>query len=439
MNDNDRRDKLVRSRAAHKGVATRYISRINDLIVIPMESIIDVQIMELQDVKSALQSKVDQIKSLNDQIELLIDDASLEAEISSASDNFETLNKAINSVNRRLQEIEKTRPISSSHRAPSNAFKLPKFELPDFNGNYLNWLSFWDFFNASVHNSDTLTPAQKLQYLKSSPKGDAAKLINHLPVIDGNYELARDSLVKRYANNRVIVRGHIDAILKHPDLKIESAKNIEGLQEGVTENVRALRNMGLPLEHWDTILVHIVTSKLDHESRKAWELAHPGTDLPTFNAMMEFLTRRSRALESSLELQSVLPNETKPSTESKQTSGYGKKSQMLENKASAGSHPSKESNQTRNQTLAYHGSSEKCPCCDNFHKLYGCSQFSALKLAERRNLIKEKKLCFNCLRPYHTSRELASQFVRNVVTSTIVYFTEKRLLLMQLQGHQQSP
>ena len=257
-----------------------------------IRSIIDDQITELQDVKSALQSKVDQIKNLNDQIELLIDDASLEAEISSASDNFETtLNKAINLVNRQLQEIEKTEPISSSHRTTSNAFKLPKFELPDFNGNYLNWLSFWDLFNAFVHNSDTSTPAQKLQYLKSSLKGDAAKLINHLSIIDGNYELARDALVKRYAYNRVIVRGHIDAILKHPDLKIESAGNIQGLQEGVTENVRALRNMGLPLEHWDAILVHIVTSKLDHESRKAWELAHPGTDLPTFNAMMEILTQ----------------------------------------------------------------------------------------------------------------------------------------------------
>ena len=45
----------------------------------------------------------------------------------------------------------------------------------------------------------------------------------------------------------------------------------------------------LPVDQWDAILVYWVLEKLDAESRKQFELAHPGTDVLTFNELTTFI------------------------------------------------------------------------------------------------------------------------------------------------------
>ena len=55
----------------------------------------------------------------------------------------------------------------------------------------------------------------------------------------------------------------------------------------------------LPVDQWDAILVYWVLKKLDAESRKQFEIVHPGTDVLTFSEQTSFIDRRSRALESS--------------------------------------------------------------------------------------------------------------------------------------------
>ena len=44
----------------------------------------------------------------------------------------------------------------------SKGVKLPKLEVPTFDGNILLWTSFWDQFEVSVHNRSNLTNAEKL-------------------------------------------------------------------------------------------------------------------------------------------------------------------------------------------------------------------------------------------------------------------------------------
>ena len=62
--------------------------------------------------------------------------------------------------------------------------------------------------------------------------------------------------------------------------------------------MQALEDLGLPVDQWDAILVYWLLEKLDAESRKQFELAHPGTNVLTFKALTTFMDRRSRALES---------------------------------------------------------------------------------------------------------------------------------------------
>ena len=67
----------------------------------------------------------------------------------------------------------------------------------------------------------------------------------------------------------------------------------------MNEYVQALEALMLPVDQWEEILVHWLLEKLDAESRKHFELAHPGTDVLTFKELTTFMDRQSHALESS--------------------------------------------------------------------------------------------------------------------------------------------
>ena len=71
------------------------------------------------------------------------------------------------------------------------------------------------------------------------------------------------------------------------------------LLESTNEHVQALEALRLPVNHSDAKLVYWLMEKLDAESRKQFELAHPGTDVLTFKEFTTFMDRRSCALESS--------------------------------------------------------------------------------------------------------------------------------------------
>ncbi|KAK9730839.1 hypothetical protein QE152_g14141 [Popillia japonica] len=64
-------------------------------------------------------------------------------------------------------------------------------------------------------------------------------------------------------------------------------------------HVRALKALQEPVEHWDTVLIYILTGKLDGKTRRDWEI-HVGDDKnSTFKDLIEFLSNRCQILEMS--------------------------------------------------------------------------------------------------------------------------------------------
>ena len=56
--------------------------------------------------------------------------------------------------------------VSSKSSSTTSQCKLPKFELPSFNGNPLNWQVFWDQFSTAIHENNLLTDIDRFNYLK---------------------------------------------------------------------------------------------------------------------------------------------------------------------------------------------------------------------------------------------------------------------------------
>ena len=44
-------------------------------------------------------------------------------------------------------------------------------------------------------------------------------------------------------------------------------------------------------------------------------------------------------------------------------------------------------------------------CCEQTHKIFKCGKLKKISVRERAELIKDRKLCFNCLRPGHRSED----------------------------------
>jgi hypothetical protein len=72
--------------------------------------------------------------------------------------------------------------------------RLPKLTMPRFKGELTKWNTFWDSFNASIHENDDISTIDKFNYLNYLLEGNAARAIHGLPLTESNYNSANKIL-----------------------------------------------------------------------------------------------------------------------------------------------------------------------------------------------------------------------------------------------------
>ena len=65
--------------------------------------------------------------------------------------------------------------VPSDPSPSTHGVRLPKLDVPTFNGDILKWITFWEQFTVAVHDLTHLSNAEKLAYLRHSLKDGAAK------------------------------------------------------------------------------------------------------------------------------------------------------------------------------------------------------------------------------------------------------------------------
>jgi hypothetical protein len=310
-------------------------------------------------------------------------------ETDKAVKNAEEFDQKIIKVISRLQIIIQSltpRPAPPVTIPPvtENHVKLPTLELPTFDGKFENWQSFQDLFHASVESKTSLRDSQKLQYLKSCVKGDAANLIKSFTVTDAHFQEAWDLLKERYDNKREIVNSLISRIFKQANINQESATSIQRILDVTTESLRSLKVLGRPTEEWDDLIVFFIVDKLDPETRREWAMSLKGSDPPTFKALQDFLELYVRGLQAG----GMKASNFKP-----HSINYGG-----ERKSTQSSHSHHSANLE-----------QPCPLCKQNHSLFQCQQFRAMSPEDRISKTKSLSACLNCLRSGHIGRDCSSQ------------------------------
>ncbi|XP_075247131.1 uncharacterized protein LOC142340442 [Convolutriloba macropyga] len=168
---------------------------------------------------------------MNQKVQNLIDDTDrLDEEIEESEDFDDKIGQHVDLINHFVMYKKTPARTSTSRLAtgpPSIAIvKLPKLELPNFCGDYKDWTS---FFNGAVTSNSQITDSQKLQYLKTSVKGDAAKLLTSLQITEANFSTACNILRNRYDNKCLILRAHVHAIVSQKPVTNENPKALRDL------------------------------------------------------------------------------------------------------------------------------------------------------------------------------------------------------------------
>lgn len=267
-----------------------------------------------------------------------------------------------------------------------NAIVLPQIDLPTFSGDTSKWLEFHDTFLSLIDDNESLSKVQKFYYLKSCLKKDAEAVISALKVTNDNYTIAWDLLKDRFQNDKLIINSHVQELCNLPMITKESFSMLRKMLDDVKRILRVLQNFKQPVDQWDLLLIHLISSKLDFKSRKAWELSNLSTNLPTMCEFFKFISDRCALLET------MNSNLQKGKMETKTTEHrLNRKTFVTSRVNSAG----------------------KCYFCNQEHLLYYCADFLKLSIEERRHQIKSLNLCFNCLKQNHQVGSCTSKGCRN--------------------------
>ncbi|XP_055622724.1 uncharacterized protein LOC129766234 [Toxorhynchites rutilus septentrionalis] len=189
-------------------------------------------------------------------------------------------------------------PAAAREAPGPNNVKLPTITLPEYDGDFNNWLTFHDTFRFMIHASTEISFVQKFHYLRASLKEEAASLIQSIAITTNNYTVAWDTLVQRYSNKALLRKKHIRALLKYPKISNQSVDALHKIVDDFQRHTKILEQLGEPVAHFSSILMELLEDKLDDASLAAWEEFIATENQPTFNKMIEFLQRRARILET---------------------------------------------------------------------------------------------------------------------------------------------
>ena len=125
-------------------------------------------------------------------------------------------------------ENSKAKTVSASETPSGNIkVQLSKLEIVKFDGDIINWQSFWDQFYSAIHSNNRISDVNKFSYLQSYLSEDAKNTIFRLSHTSLNDREAIDILKQRYGNTQVLISSYMKKFVLLP--KIVSDNDVKRL------------------------------------------------------------------------------------------------------------------------------------------------------------------------------------------------------------------
>ena len=316
------------------------------------------------------------LKTIHEELLSIEDQNSVEEELAQHSELEGTLFECSSTIRKLLKLCHVTTSSKGS------GVKLPKMDVPTFDGSLLQWKQFWEQFCISVHDQTNLTDSERMVYLRHALKDGSAKaVIEGLAQSGEQYAEAVSCLRSRFDRPRLIHQTHVRMIIDSPQLRDGSGKELRKLHDTIQQHTRALKSMGE--EPSPSFITSIIELKLDSTTMFEWQRhSQSSTGTPHYHDLLEFLDHRAQASEIS-------------STPSRRQSKIDVVTQRRQ-------HHHGNSKPVSSYATNVNSPDTQCPLCGpERHPLYTCVKFRALPHDKRLAIIKTNNLCTNCLGKGH--------------------------------------
>ena len=281
-------------------------------------------------------------------------------------------------------------PLSnfSGSGSGSGNSKLPKLNLPRFNGNIVNFLSFWESFNIAVHQNQDIPPILKFSYLKSYLDGEAALTVEGLPLTEANYEDAIEILHTRFGKKQKIITKHMNELRKMTPCRSGEVSQIRFTYDKINVHVRGLQALGIDPDHYGSLLIPVILEIIPEE------------------IALHVSRQSSRDIWSITELLDIIRMEIEAREMRDQT--------KMEKKQSGRIGTGQKVNINQGTTSIFVAKSEvrpkqgiECYFCKGGHFTSDCTK--VVNLSERKGILKRDGRCFRCLRIGHLAKECPNE------------------------------
>ncbi|XP_073831622.1 uncharacterized protein [Musca autumnalis] len=277
-------------------------------------------------------------------------------------------------------------PGSFESRIPDHRLRLPACTTEIFYGDYLSWPSFRDMFTAVYIDCKSITPVEKLFYLRQSTQGEALEIVKRSPLTNDGFENAWTNLKDRFENKRILVNSQLKILFNLAAVKNESAGEIKRLQRDVNNCITSLKLHQIDVESWDPIFVFLCSTKLPITTLSLWEQTVSNkTEISKWSDLDTFLTARFQSLETVFDLANSFDVRMPETFETQKlySSNQGIKYSLKVNKKSS-------------------------VVCSEEHSLKYCTSFLKMDTKHRFFVVKKNNLCIMCFGSSHLLKECRS-------------------------------
>lgn len=284
------------------------------------------------------------------------------------------VNQRQSAKDRRAKESIIPPPAFSStanQTVQSSVPKLPKIDIPKFNGEMLAYRNFKALWENLIHNDPDIPGVQKLYFLNQSVKNtEMEEIIGDFPLTDNGYIEAWNCLEDRFNNKRLVVRKYFANLTAIEPIKYSG--QIRDLLNKFDAVSLGLKAIGEECEGtFSKFLCYFLSIKLDKYTARDWENSLTSTkEFPSYKTLHAFLRNRSFAEDVS----NPKSSEQKiPHLKPNKVTSIDKKNFAI-------------------------STSPSCHACPENHLLIQCPVFGKKSTHERYKIVKSAGICINCFR-----------------------------------------
>lgn len=272
--------------------------------------------------------------------------------------------------------------------------------LEKFDGEFQKWPEWKIKYDELVHLNADLSVSEKVRKLMSSMSGSAKAMFDHWHKTGANYEDMYRLFNDTFSNKFKFTMQTLDALERYKpgnSSEIEEVNSLVTAAERIGNNLMAAE---CPTAQWEAQAVRAIIARMPAKTQKEWDRVFVGTDMPSFNDVINFMKRQAKELMST----SNTSGSTKERQAGRATSGKSRpysRSTTTQERLNTGATQRNSNAQTTGELVG------GCHNCQEQHVIRRCPELERLSKQQKERRIKQLNLCMNCLSPYHSVGSLS--------------------------------